>query len=366
MLKIALRALAAFAVCCAVSPSVAEAQHVHASDVFEIFYAAEAMHGTGQSRPNDDDPYLNADILFAGGVKQFRALGEFFLSENEHDLERLQFGYEFAPDTALWVGRFHMPASAWNSEHHHGRYLQTSITRPFIERWEDEHGLIPQHITGALFETRQGIGTESALQIATGAGAGSSWGDHQFEPVDLIGENPGQHRFSVSARLAYLPEYEGVSSAGLLFARDQVFSTNPQLFNALDSAHVVLTVSGAYVDWSVNQWRFMGAGYYVDVDLDQTAHNESFTSAYLQIEKQFPENLTAFSRIEDSARMQESHYVALFQRDDRNIDVALRRQALGLRWDFLRRQALTIELSHVASLGQRSNEVRLQWSGVFP
>jgi hypothetical protein len=64
--------------------------------------------------------------------------------------------------------------------------------------------------------------------------------------------------------------------------------------------------------------------------------------------------------------MQESKYVALF--DDRNgdIDTALRRQAVGLRWDYVRRQALTIELSHVVSLNQRSDEVRIQWSAVVP
>jgi hypothetical protein len=39
---------------------------------------------------------------------------------------------------------------------------------------------------------------------------------------------------------------------------------------------------------------------------------------------------------------------------------------LGLRWDYVRRQALTLELSHVVSLKQTSNEVRLQWSAVVP
>jgi hypothetical protein len=327
----------------------------------------EAMAGSGQAHPSeDDDTYVNADILFAASTHQFRVLGELFVSPEEVDLERMQFGYEFVPDTVLWVGRFHMPASAWNSEHHHGRYLQTSITRPFIERWEDEHGLIPQHITGALLESRQSLGSESALQFAGGVGASSSWGDHQYEPVDLIGENPGRHRTSLSARLAYLPEYEGTSSTGFLFAHDQLYTTNPQLLNALNSPHVVLTLSGAYIDWNVDKWRVMGTGYYVNVALDQTARNESFISAYLQVERLLPHELTVFSRVEDSARMQESRYVALFDDHDGDIDVALRRQALGLRWDFVRRQAFTVELSHVATLGFRSNEVRLQWSGVIP
>jgi hypothetical protein len=367
MPKTHLRALLAFALYCIYSAPPACAEHEHASNVFEVFYAAEGIYATGQSHPaSDDDTYVNADILFAAASHQFRVLGELFVSPREHDLERMQFGYEFAPDTVLWVGRFHMPASAWNSEHHHGRYLQTSITRPFIERWEDEHGLIPQHITGALFETRQSIGSASALQFAAGAGAGPSWGDHQYEPIDLIGENPGRHRLSLSTRLAYLPEYEGASSAGLLFAHDQFYSTTPQIFNALNSAHVVLSIAGAYIDWSFSQWRVMGATYYVDVNLDETARSESFTSGYLQVERVLSHDLTAFGRIEDSARMQDSRYVALFDDHDGDFDVALRRQALGLRWDFIRRQALTIELSHVATLGQRSNEVRLQWSGVIP
>lgn len=367
MLKLPLRALAAFAVFYLWAPLPALAQHEHGSDVFEVFYAAEAMYGSNQSHPqDDDDTWANADILFAAATHQFRVLGELFLSPDEHDLERMQFGYEFVPDTVLWVGRFHMPASAWNSEHHHGRYLQTSITRPFIERWEDEHGLIPQHITGALFESRQGIGAESALQFAAGVGASSAWGDHAYEPVNLIGENPGRHRFSISSRIAYMPEYEGTSSAGLLFAHDQMYSTKPQIFDLLDSAHVVLNIYGAYVDWSFNQWHVMGANYYVDVGLDQTARNESFISGYLQVERQLPHKLTLFSRIEDSARTTQSRYVSLFEDRDGDIDVALRRQALGLRWDFVRRQAFTVELSHVNTLGQRSNEVRLQWSGVIP
>lgn len=367
MANISLRAWCVPVVFCLWFSTPAWAQHDHGSNVFEVFYAAEGIYASHQSHPaEDDDAYVNADVLFAAEYHHFRVLGELFLSPEEHDVERLQVGYEWVPDTALWVGRFHMPASAWNSEHHHGRYLQTSITRPFIERWEDEHGLIPQHITGAMFETRQGVGSDAAVQFAGGIGASSAWGDHQYEPVSMTGSNDGQHRFSASSRLAYMPKYEGDSSAGLLFAHDELYSRSPQLLNTVDSAHVALTVSGAYVDWAWNKWRVLAAGYYVDINLDSPAHDESITSAYVQLERVLPHDLTAFSRIEDSSRMQESRYVSLFEDHDGDIDVALRRQALGLRWDFVRRQAFTLELSHVATLGYRSNEVRVQWSGVIP
>jgi hypothetical protein len=342
------------------------AQHEHMSNEFEMFVAAEAFHGTGQTREGDDDTWFNADLVFGLTKHQFRVFGEFYITPNEHDLERLQFGFEFVPETVLWLGRFHQPASAWNTEHHHGRYLQTAITRPFIERWEDEHGLIPQHITGALFESRRPIGGEGAIQVSGGLGAGPSLEGNEYEPINLIDSNPGQHHLSLTGRVAYLPEYTGTSSFGLLYGHDHVDTSAPYVLNALNSRNAVLTIYGVYADWNSEPWRAIGAIYYVDVDLDPTARDESFISGYIQAERQLPKNLTLFGRLENSSRMQESRYVALFDNHDGNIDIALSREALGLRWDYIKRQALTLEVSHVDSLKQHSNEIRLQWSAVVP
>jgi hypothetical protein len=170
----------------------------------------------------------------------------------------------------------------------------------------------------------------------------------------------------VTSRIAYLPEYVGTSSAGLLFGHDHISSSSPYVLTALGSSDVTLSVYGAYVDWTTGPWRVIGANYYVDVLFDQAMHRESFISGYLQFERQLPLKLTLFGRVEDSARMQESRYVALFQDRDGDIDTALRRNAVGLRWDYVRRQALTIELSHIVTLTQRSDEVRIQWSAVVP
>ena len=113
-------------------------------------------------------------------------------------------------------------------------------------------------------------------------------------------------------------------------------------------------------------WRVVATDYYVDVALTQTARNESFTSGYLQVERQLPSRFTVFGRLEDSARMQQSRYVGLFNDGYGDIEIALRRQALGVRWDFTRRQALTLEISHIVSLSQVSNQIRAQWSAAIP
>src|ERR1700731_3345367 len=231
------------------SANWAFADHEHTSNEFEVFLAAEAFHGSERTHAGDEDTWFNADVVFGLTEHKFRVFGEYYITPEERDLERLQFGYEFVPETVLWLGRFHQPGSAWNTEHHHGRYLQTAITRPFIERWEDEDGLIPQHITGALFESRQSLGNDSAIQISGGVGAGPGLTKDQLLPIDLIDNNPGKHRLSVTSRIAYLPEYVGTSSAGLLFGHDHISSSSPYVLTALGSSDVTLSVYGAYVDW---------------------------------------------------------------------------------------------------------------------
>ncbi len=348
------------------STSPAMAEHDHSSSDFEIFVAAEAFHGSGQAHAGGADPWIDADLVFGATAHQFRVFGEYYVTPDERDLERFQMGFEFVPETVLWIGRFHQPASSWNTEHHHGQYLQTDITRPYIERWEDEHGIIPQHITGALFESRQPVGKDGAIQISSGVGAAPALSDRELDAISLIGDNPGRHRLSVTGRLAYLPYYTGASSMGFLFGHDDLSVSSARTLASLNSNNVKLGVYGAYIDWTAEPWRVVAADYYVDVALIQSAHTESFTSGYLQVERQLPSRFTVFGRLEDSARMQQSRYVGLFNDGYGDIEIALRRQALGVRWDFTRRQALTLEISHIVSLSQVSNQIRAQWSAAIP
>ena len=346
-------------------PRTALAQHDHSGD-FEVFVAAEAFKGSRGIHAGEADPWVNADVVLGLTEHKFRVFGEYYITPDERDLERFQMGIEFVPETLLWFGRFHQPASAWNTEHHHGQYLQTDITRPFIERWEDEHGIIPQHVTGALFESRQSIGKEAAVQISAGLGAAPALRDRELDAIELTGSNPGRHRLSLTGRLAYLPQYVGSSSMGLLFAVNDLSVSDARTHMALGSDTARVSVYGAYIDWNSEAWRVVAVNYYIDVALQAATRDESFLSGYVQVERRLSSAFTVFGRLEDSARMQESRYVALFDDMDSDIDIALRRQAFGVRWDYTRRQALTLELSHIVSLTRASNELRAQWSAAIP
>jgi hypothetical protein len=116
--------LIAFALPALCSANLAFADHEHMSNEFEVFLAAEGYHGSGHVHAADDDSWVSADVVFGVTQHQFRVFGELYITPSERDLERLQFGFEFVPETVLWIGRFHQPASAWNTEHHHGHYLR--------------------------------------------------------------------------------------------------------------------------------------------------------------------------------------------------------------------------------------------------
>jgi hypothetical protein len=357
----------AVATCLATAPSLACAEeHHHDSDSDWLLFPAGQVMGrsdTHERAPENDYDNLQVDVLLSHSSGRFRVLAETEVSPDEVEIERLQVGYEFAENLFGWAGRFHQPASAWNTEHHHGQYLQTAITRPQIEHWEDEHGLIPQHIAGLLIETTGSLGRDGGLAASLGAGAAPVIRDGKMEPVGVLKANHGAHRASWSGRLAYEPELLGEDSFGILLAQHDVGVVDPAVMALFASNDVRLDVGGAFAKLSRRDWRVQATYYFVNVHFDTAApsRNETFGAGYLQVERSLPQRLTPFARLEDSAKAAQSSYVAIQARE-----FELRRQLLGLRWDFAHNQALTLEAAHATTLLARFNEVRLQWSGVIP
>jgi hypothetical protein len=330
-----------------------------------LFLSAEAHDLTepaSSGELNEDAPGIG-DLLIAINRNRFRFLSEFQLSNVEHDLERSQVGFELIPDTVIWLGRFHQPSSAWNTEHHHGRYLQTSVTRPSIEVWEDEEGLIPQHITGVLIESRRPIGAHAGLLLSAGGGFGVNIDSEGLEPVDLLHPNFAHRRLAVNGRIAFLPSYVGTSSFGVLFAHNEMPVVNPVRAMLLHANLVDQDVYGAYVGWDSDPWRIATAIYDVQLQLHSGASRraEDFVAGYFQIERELPHQLTAYAREENSAKAGTSLYVLSI-----GPDFEVRRHLLGLRWDFWRHQAITLELARGRVYSRDQSEYRLQWSAAVP
>ena len=356
---------ALLAVCCAV-PVAAADEHHHDSDSDWLLFPAVQLRGrsdTTEPAPESNYERYLLDVLFSHSQGRFRALMETEITSEEFDIERLQIGWEFSENVLGWAGRFHQPSSTWNTAHHHGPFLQTAITRPNIEHWEDDGGLIPQHIAGALIESRGTLGSNGGLAVSFGAGAAPVIRLGQLEPIQISRSNVGGHRASFSGRIAYEPEYLGEDSVGVVVARHDVNVLDPAVAASFGSDDVKLNVVGIYFKLVRSDWRVQAPYYYVDTHFDSAPapRHEHFGAGYLQVEHPVAARLTPYGRIEASSNAAHSVYVAFQSRE-----FEVRRSAAGLRWDFNRRQALTLEAAHATTLLTRYNEARLQWCGVFP
>jgi hypothetical protein len=343
--------------CASIDSRAAEHQHNHDGEWLLLLSGEETALDQRTSALG------KVDVLLSHTGSRFRALAETVVSTDEVDVERLQFGWEPAENTLIWAGRFHQPASAWNTEHHHGQYLQTAITRPSIENWEDDGALIPQHILGVLFDTRQPLGNGAGLHLALGLGGAPVLESNGFSPFNVSRSNRGGHKLSVTARVAWLPEFVGASSYGLLLGTDTLAVADVSTQSLLGTRQIDEDIVGIYTNWIRDPWRLLATAYYVDLKFDSnaTSRDERFGAGYVQIERELPQALTLFARHENSLDAKSSRFVAIQQ--DR---FWVRRSAAGLRWDFSKKQAITLELAQTTTLTDRFAEYRLQWSAVVP
>lgn len=89
------------------------------------------------------------------------------------DLERAYLKYKINPWLNISAGRFHTALGYWNETYHHGSYLYTSITRPFMFRFEDDGGIFPVHTIGLEFRGNDQIaGNNAGYIVDIGNGRG--------------------------------------------------------------------------------------------------------------------------------------------------------------------------------------------------
>ncbi len=64
------------------------------------------------------------------------------------DQERLFGSWTLSDALYAKLGLEHSPVSRWNRVYHHGRWLETTIDRPFLARFEGTGGVFPMHQAG--------------------------------------------------------------------------------------------------------------------------------------------------------------------------------------------------------------------------
>jgi hypothetical protein len=69
--------------------------------------------------------------------------------------QRVTLRYALSDRFNIAIGRMHTALGFWNHAYHHGSWLQTTIFRPEIYRFEYDNGLLPVHTIGIEFSGAQ-------------------------------------------------------------------------------------------------------------------------------------------------------------------------------------------------------------------
>lgn len=305
------------------------------------------------SETDKDDIAPALDLFYTTEGKNWRLLGEFFVGEGEAEVERLQLGWFTGAGNIFWLGKHHAPLGYWNTQYHHGRYLQTSISRPGIVEYEDEGGILPLHATGLFWEGKHGLEQGGGLAYKLSAGAGPSLKTDELEsaPLDHLSEG----RLVASAHLSYYPEANG-KELGLFLQRAYV----PGKVSSVEE--VRLTTLGAHAQWQYDALRLFGELYWVHDRVQGAGGTQhgAFTSGYLQAEYGLHDDWTAYGRLENTFGESRDPYVERFPH------FVKKRSLAGLRYELSDRQALKLELTNVHVQGDSYGQLSLQWSAVFP
>jgi hypothetical protein len=332
------------------------------------FLSLEGMDSFAASDPTleGSETFATADILYTYNSDRFRVLAEFIWSDTESELERLQAAWQIDDQTMLWFGRFHSISNFWTTEYHHGQFMQTSISRPGVEQWEDESGPLPSHITGLWLEREFSVNAQSAIDIGLTAGLAPKFTGQELVPFDIADPSSG-HDMAISGRVIYRPDILSSNQVGLSFASNDIAVNSESSPNLFDLNSIQQQTLGIFSSWRWKQWLLLTNVVFFDIQMryNDANVNDEFMLGYVQAEYAATEDWTVFSRVDLALSEDDSAYLKLLPA------VIAHRNMLGVRWDFADSHALTFELADTSTPGIDSghntfNEVRVQWSAVFP
>jgi hypothetical protein len=115
------------------------------------------------------------NFLITGRSGDLIAMTEFAMEQIEGavgiDIERLFVGWH-AERYQIDAGRTHAELGYWNNAFHHGRWLQLTIERPRIVRFEDEGGILPIHWVGVTGHWRPLLRGDQQVEVSGSIGNG--------------------------------------------------------------------------------------------------------------------------------------------------------------------------------------------------
>lgn len=181
----------------ATTPSSAQTPQVQ-TPFLQAFLFGDAQYSEQEGTVNDGfrlgqmvahgNASLSERVVFFGELSISARSSGYSLA-----MERAIIRYEFSDRLKVSAGRYHTPVSHWNTEYHHGLWLQGSVARPEAIKFGSSY--IPVHFVGAMVE-----GNLQGLPLYYGVGVGNGRGDNIAAAGD-VGDVNARSAFVASASI---------------------------------------------------------------------------------------------------------------------------------------------------------------------
>lgn len=265
--------------------------------------------------------------------ERFQALSETLIESEEEevevDQERLWARWVFSDFLYAKLGIEHTNVSRWNRLYNHGKWLETSIQRPFLARFEHHEGFVPMHYAGVELGGRRvtALGTLEYVG-AVSNGRGPTPGERQ-----LTGDLNDSKAFESS--LSFLP----ADLAGLRVGGGCRFDEIPGIDGDPARKHSILELIGnAYVEYRNGALETLAEMTFLQNDDRTGGRTFDHFSAYIQVGYQVG-SWTPYTRFDVREMERGDPYLS-----EEDVDLDRWEQIIGVRHDFYEHAVVKIEL----------------------
>jgi len=303
---------------------------------FQFFGAVEFSH-------NNPAPSDLGHTSFAFGEASFFAVAQ--VEEHFHilsetvvkggtggphlDQERLWGKWEFSDLVWVKFGLEHGQVSRWNRVYHHGRWLEVSIARPMLARFESS-GFVPSHNMGLEVGGRTNTGAgllEYMASINNGRGAVAT---NPQKGSDANDEKAFELAFNLR------PAGTRDLQIGIFLRTDDIPADNSVPERA---GEIVQRIVSAFIDLRRGSIEILTEFIYIEDD--DSVSNQVFAhkSAYFQLAWRKTERTTPYARFDWRDMEQGDPYYEALNRDLDRYEIVV-----GVRQDITNNAALKVEV----------------------
>jgi len=244
--------------------------------------------------------------------------------------QRLGLRYSLSDRFNITLGRMHTALGYWNHAYHHGSWLQTTILRPEIYRFEYDNGLLPVHSVGIEFSGTQAFRPFS-MEYRVGIVNGRS---KDIQSVDNF--NDANDAKAVSALLSIRPSLVEGLQIGVNTYIDRI-PKNPDPFGGapVRNSPIDERIIGGHLIYFRDGAELLAELFKIDHH-DRGSGNDFGTVGYYVQGGYRIEKWTPYYRFDFINLAEGDPYFIPLQTD-------IRKQTLGVRWDILTWNALKLE-----------------------